>query len=149
MNVIRVTKIFNFEIAHALYNYDGLCRNIHGHSYKMYVTVSGTPLKSNNNPKDGMVIDFSEFKSIIKKHIVDKFDHSLFLNKNEDSDNLINQQMFKRLFIFDFQPTCENMIIHFAEIIKTVLPHNLKLLSVRLHETDNNYAEWYSSDQIY
>lgn len=147
MSVIRVTKIFNFEIAHALYNYDGLCRNIHGHSYKMYVTVSGKPLQSNNHPKDGMVIDFSDFKTIVKKYIVDKFDHSLFLNKKEKTDCLSNNPMFKRLYLFDFQPTCENMLTYFAEIIKNILPENLSLLSIRLHETENNYAEWFANDQ--
>jgi 6-pyruvoyltetrahydropterin/6-carboxytetrahydropterin synthase len=147
MSLIRVTKVFNFEIAHALYNYDGLCRNIHGHSYKMYVTVSGKPLQSNNHPKDGMVIDFSDFKTLIKKSIVDKFDHSLFLNKKENSDCLSNKAMFKRLYLFDFQPTCENMLTYFAEIIKSILPENLSLLSIRLHETENNYAEWFAADQ--
>ena len=57
MSTIRVTKSFSFETAHALYGYDGLCKNIHGHSYKLYVTVIGTPITDSSNVKFGMVID--------------------------------------------------------------------------------------------
>ena len=59
MSVIRVTKEFTFEAAHALYNYDGQCSNIHGHSYRLFVTVKGSPVSDINHPKNGMVMDFS------------------------------------------------------------------------------------------
>ena len=59
-SVIRVTKEFSFEMAHALTNYDGPCRNIHGHSYRLFVTVSGIPSDDPRDPRNGMVIDFSE-----------------------------------------------------------------------------------------
>ena len=61
MNTIRITKQFNFETGHALYGYDGACRNVHGHSYKLFVTVIGLPNDDSNNVKYGMVIDFMNF----------------------------------------------------------------------------------------
>ena len=76
---IRITKQFNFETAHALYGYDGLCKNVHGHSYKLYVTVIGNPIDDPNHKKNGMLIDFSDLKKIVKKKIVSVLDHSTFL----------------------------------------------------------------------
>ena len=77
MAKIRVTKEFNFEIAHALWNYDGPCANIHGHSYKMFVTVIGEPIENGNDPKNGMVIDFGDLKTIVNEQVVHPMDHAI------------------------------------------------------------------------
>ncbi len=147
MAKIRVTKIFNFETAHALLNYDGLCKNIHGHSYKMYVTVIGTPINNNKDVKNGMVIDFGLLKKIVNDNIVNKYDHSLLINKKADINNIKNTaQMFDRFFLLDYQPTCENMVANFADIINKKLPANIKLFRIRLYETATSFAEWYASD---
>jgi len=144
---IRVTKEFNFEIAHALWNYDGPCANIHGHSYRMFVTVIGEPKLDNNNPKNGMVIDFGDLKKIINEQIVHPMDHAIILNKlSVDSLNCLDSQMFKKQEIVDYQPTCENMVIDFVERIKKHLPARLILHSLKLHETATSFAEWYASD---
>ena len=82
MTTIRVTKSFGFETGHALYGYDGLCKNVHGHSYKLHVTVVGRPIDDQNNVKNGMVIDFKDLKTIVKSEIVDVFDHATVFNKN-------------------------------------------------------------------
>lgn len=148
MSKIRLTKQFEFETAHALYNYDGLCRNIHGHSYKLSVTIIGEPNNNPESPKYGMVMDFGILKEVIKPNIVDEFDHSLILYKNEDKEFLNKKnELFKRIHIVDFQPTAENLIIHFVNIIKPLLPDKIKLFSIKLHETANSYAEWFASDQ--
>ena len=62
MSKIRITKQFSFEAGHALYGYDGKCKNVHGHSYQLYVTVIGTPISDTTNVKYGMVIDFGDLK---------------------------------------------------------------------------------------
>ena len=85
MSKIRVTKCFVFEMGHALHNYEGLCRNIHGHSYKLEVTVIGQPVSDPKQNDYGMVIDFSSFKRIVNNAIVDKFDHSIVLSHKEKS----------------------------------------------------------------
>ena len=71
MNTIRVTKEFNFEASHALDGYDGKCKNIHGHSYQLVVTIKGKPIEDANNPKNGMVLDFGDLKQLIKDSILD------------------------------------------------------------------------------
>ena len=147
MSIVRVTKEFKLEIAHALWNYDGKCKNIHGHSYRLFVTVIGSPISDKLNPKLGMVIDFGDLKKIINDKVVSKFDHALVLNSESDNNELLQKnQMFERCILVDFQPTCENMVMDFANTINNLLPANLKLYSVKLYETATSYAEWYGSD---
>ncbi len=134
-------------MAHALWGYDGLCKNIHGHSYILKITVSGVPITDYNDTKEGMVIDFGDLKKIVKKYIVDVYDHSVVLNKRAPVQKLINiDEMFDRLHFTDFQPTAENMVVYFADILHHKLPEEVKLESVVLYETANSYAEWLSSD---
>jgi 6-pyruvoyltetrahydropterin/6-carboxytetrahydropterin synthase len=75
-------------MSHALLNYDGLCRNIHGHSYKLLVTIIGEPADLPGDPKDGMVIDFKELKDLVKEHVVDRLDHSLVINRQAHVEKL-------------------------------------------------------------
>ena len=146
MTKIRVTKIFEFDTAHALHNYDGLCSNIHGHTYKLHVTVIGEPISDPSSPKYGMVVDFGVLKNKIKENLVDKFDHSLIVSRDE-SDNFTNgSPIFRRIHVVDFQPTAENIVAHFAELIKPLLPDGVELFSLRLYETSTSFAEWYASD---
>jgi 6-pyruvoyltetrahydropterin/6-carboxytetrahydropterin synthase len=147
MTRIRVTKFYDFEMAHALWNYDGLCKNIHGHSYKLFVTVIGVPFLDENNMKNGMVIDFSDLKNIVKNQIVDKFDHSLVIYKKAPHEKLLElNEMYERHHVVDFQPTCENLVIHFVNIIKPLLPAEVKLKNVKLYETASSSAEWDADD---
>lgn len=146
MAKIRVTKEFNFEIAHALWNYDGPCANIHGHSYRMFVTVIGEPVKDDNDPKNGMVIDFGDLKKIVNEQVVHSMDHAITLNKKATEKLDLSNQMFKKQYIVDYQPTCENMVIDFVEKIQKNLPPHLELHSLKLHETATSFAEWYAED---
>ena len=95
--MIRITKEFKFEMAHALHAYDGLCKNIHGHSYRLWVTVKGKVKNDHGHTKDGMVMDFGGLKEIVKPEIVDKYDHSLVLNANSPMLRLI-YQLLKKFF---------------------------------------------------
>lgn len=147
MTKVRVTKEFGFEMAHALWNYDGPCRNIHGHSYRLYVTVIGEPINNQTDPKHGMVIDFGDLKKIVKATIINKFDHSVVVSKEAPHHLLQNiEQMFEKYDVMDYQPTCENLVVDFAGRLMEKLPENLKLFSLRLVETDTSYAEWYAED---
>ena len=147
MAKIRLTKEFRFEMAHALWNYDGLCKNIHGHSYILQVTVIGEPISDENNPKLGMVMDFGELKAIVNREIVKELDHAIVLsNKVPEAHIKQLDQMTERYFIVDYQPTCENMLIDFAVRLKRHLPSHVELFSLKLHETGNSFAEWYADD---
>ena len=149
MTVIRVTKEFHFEMAHALWNYDGPCKNIHGHSYKLLVTVKGEPLNDPGKPKHGMIIDFGDLKQIVKNTIIKRFDHTVVINKQAPHEMLDKMgQMFEKYEGMDFQPTCEMLVTYFAEIIKEKLPENTKLQRLRLYETTASFAEWYEEDNV-
>jgi len=148
MSTIRITKQFSFETGHALYGYDGKCRNVHGHSYKLSVTVIGKPITDSDNVKFGMVIDFGDLKKIVKSEIVDQFDHATVFNKNTPHLELANELKDRghHVILVDYQPTSENMVIDFAKKIQKHLPSHISLHSLKLQETETSFAEWYASD---
>ncbi len=134
-------------MAHALYEYDGVCRNIHGHSYQLEITVIGEPLNQAGHPKDGMVIDFNQLKMLIKQQIIEKLDHALMVNSltpPEQKETL--KKVTNRLLIVGFQPTTENIIAHIAHLLKPLFSDNVSLFSIRLYETGNSFAEWFAAD---
>ncbi|WP_019037277.1 6-carboxytetrahydropterin synthase QueD [Psychroflexus tropicus] len=148
MAKIRITKQFTFETAHALYGYDGKCKNIHGHSYKLDVTVIGEPITDMNNVKCGMVIDFGDLKKIVKSEVVDTMDHAILLNKETPHLSLAKDLMASGhdVVLVDYQPTSENMVADFAQRISKRLDSSLKLHSLKLRETETAFAEWFASD---
>jgi 6-pyruvoyltetrahydropterin/6-carboxytetrahydropterin synthase len=144
---IRVTKEFDFEMAHALWNYDGACKNIHGHSYRLFITLIGEPGTNSNNPKFGMVIDFKDLKQLVKEPVVDFLDHSLVVYREADGEILDTvRTMYEKVHVFDFQPTCENLVLFIVHTIQPLLPPRLELYAVKLFETATSYAEWYAED---
>ena len=148
MSKIRITKQFSFETGHALYGYDGKCKNVHGHSYRLDVKVIGTPISDNTNVKYGMVIDFGDLKKIVKEEIVDVFDHATVFNKNTPHVELAKELEDRdhNVLLVDYQPTSEMMVIDFAKKIKKRLPKNITLHSLKLQETATSFAQWYASD---
>ena len=150
MAKIRVTKVFNFEMAHALWNYDGPCKNIHGHSYKLFVTLIGEPIDELSHSKFGMVLDFKDLKTLITGQIIDHLDHALVLFREAEGESLSAvRNMYEKVHIFDFQPTCENLVQYIAVKIQSVLPADLQLHAVKLYETATSYAEWHAEDNLY
>jgi len=144
---IRITKLFSFEMAHALENHDGMCQNIHGHSYKLRVTVLGEPTAVCNSPKEGMLMDFSDLKTIVNKHIIEKYDHALVL-KSTTNPQVIDalKKQYQKIEITDYQPTSEQLLLQFVSILQQVLPSAVQLFSLRLSETGTSYAEWFVCD---
>lgn len=118
-----VTKIFEFEACHHLPFYDGACHNLHGHSYKLEVTVGGSVNTDKSNPKCGMILDFKDLKKIVKEVAVDKYDHS-------DLNNFFQN------------PTAEIMVEKIANDIMSELPEGTYLVSCKLWETSTSYAEY-------
>jgi 6-pyruvoyltetrahydropterin/6-carboxytetrahydropterin synthase len=143
--MIRITKEFKFEMAHALHGYDGLCKNIHGHSYKLWVTIKGLVLNERTHKKDGMVMDFDILKELVKPTIIDKYDHSLVLNANSPHAE-IDFSAFEKVFFLPYQPTSENLVSDFALQIKNNLPEGIELYKLVLSETATSFAEWHSED---
>ena len=146
---ILVTKQFEFQMAHALAQYPGKCRNLHGHNYKLFVTVTHDgdlppldnqrekPLSAESGSPAGLVMDFGQVKDLVMRHIVEPFDHALVLPKDSPFLNVEGT----KLIVSDFEPTCENLLIHFASLLVPHLPQGIRLHSLKLHETDSSSAE--------
>ena len=148
MGNIRITKHFSFETGHALYGYDGKCKNVHGHSYRLDVTVFGQPISDSTHVKFGMVIDFTDLKKIIKEEIVNVFDHATVFNKNTPHVELAKllSDRGHHVILVDYQPTSEMMVIDFAERIQSRLTKNIQLFSIKLQETETSFAEWFANE---
>ncbi|QCR25019.1 6-carboxytetrahydropterin synthase QueD [Pontibacter sp. SGAir0037] len=147
MGKIRLTRLFTFEAAHALLHYDGACRHIHGHSYKLRVTVLGTPLQDEADPKYGMVMDFGGLKKLVQRELIEQVDHALLLRRDTPAGLLTAlQKLHQKLLLLPYQPTCENMLLDFKERLKQQLPPGIVLHSLTLWETENSFAEWHASD---
>jgi 6-pyruvoyltetrahydropterin/6-carboxytetrahydropterin synthase len=145
--VVRITKEFKFEMAHALKGYDGPCRNIHGHSYELLVTLAGSPIMEENHPKLGMVMDFGDLKKIVKETVVDVFDHALVLSDQMPADLIEELKAnFEKIILLPYQPTSELMIVDMAERIQNKLPEHVTLKYLLLRETVTSYAEWFAED---
>jgi len=117
---MRVCKVFSFDAAHRLPNYEGKCANLHGHRWVLEVEVSGRV------GEDGMVVDFAKLKKTVNELVIDKLDHSYL---NDIVEN----------------PTCENLL----ELIREILSEPLSYVSyfdslerLRLYETPDSFAEW-------
>ena len=141
--MIHLTKIFRFEAAHALMGYDGRCRNIHGHSYEMRVTIKGNPIMDDSSPKNGMVMDFDDLKRIVNEEIIDHYDHAFIINHNMPQDFIDEvKRNYERIIVLPYQPTTELMLIDFSKKIKSRLPENVQLVKIFLKETEGSFAEW-------
>ena len=147
MSLLRISKEFEFEMAHALYHHDEKCKFIHGHSYKLVITVSGTPVNDIDSSQNGMVMDFKILKKIVQEEIIEHFDHALLINANAPYKNLENIELFDNIVKVPYQPTCENLIIDFAQRIQKKLPGHVALFSLKLNETSTSYVEWVADDK--
>jgi 6-pyruvoyltetrahydropterin/6-carboxytetrahydropterin synthase len=137
MSSTTVTKIFTFDSAHRLSNYQGQCFRLHGHTYKLEITFEG---KIQTN---GMVMDFSEIKSIFEKRIQPSFDHKLILYKKDELNTKISKNFPKDWVTWvDYNPTAENMANDIKTIIvKSLNNSSINLVSVTLWETPTSYAK--------
>lgn len=138
--MISITKIFNFEMAHALHNYEGPCANIHGHSYVLHVTVKSAK-GGNELIAPGFIIDFKELKEIVHSKIIARLDHKMALS-SEWINSAESYSSFNNLFQFETEPTAENLLLFISKELMASLPAQVSLHSLKLFETANSYAEW-------
>jgi 6-pyruvoyltetrahydropterin/6-carboxytetrahydropterin synthase len=141
--MIQVTKEFSFEMAHALEGHDGACSRIHGHSYRLWVTVTGEPSTDAASPKQGMVVDFGDLKRIVGEEIVARFDHAFVVRRTAENSALVDAMAahYEGVRVVDWQPTSENLVGHFAELLRPRLPAGVILRAIRLSETASSFAD--------
>ncbi|HLG39887.1 MAG TPA: 6-carboxytetrahydropterin synthase [Chitinophagaceae bacterium] len=139
--MLQLTKIFHFEMAHAIHGYSGACRKIHGHSYELHVTVSGSDTDNEYIPAPGYIFDFGKLKKLVISSVIETFDHKLLLSRSFLAKNpgLHSQE---NLVIWEAEPTAENLLIYICNTLKKKLPKDLLLASLKLYETKDSYAEW-------
>ena len=139
--MLQITKIFNFETAHALHGYAGKCRNLHGHSYKLHVTVSSKTPEEGYLGGTGILMDFKDLKKLVNEKVVDKFDHRLILSKAYLAANP-NLGELENLEIWDIEPSAENIILYIKQELLGGFPEDVELVKLVLYETSDSYAEW-------
>lgn len=146
---IYVTKEFQWDMAHMLAEHQGLCKNIHGHTYKMQVTVirKSDTLISGTGASDGMVIDFKDLKIIVKRKIVEPLDHA-FMYWSQSPDQVEHQiaelllQNDRKVYQVNYRPTAEEMALNFFNILSQELEqYQVKVVSVKVWETTTSFAE--------
>lgn len=144
--MLQVTKIFHFETAHAIHGYSGACRNIHGHSYELFVTVSGKEDGNKYIGGTGFVVDFKELKNCVNDSAVKLLDHKLVLSKNFLKQNPFLEKT-ENLVVWEVEPSAENILIFIKDNILKVLPANIYLERLKIYETRDSFAEWQATKQ--
>ena len=139
--MIKITKIVHFEMAHAIYGYDGRCKDIHGHSYELHVTVTGRDTADTYIPAPGFVVDFKELKRLVYNHIADILDHHLVLSEEYLKSNP-EVSALEHLLVWKNEPTAENILYYIKDKLGDVLPDHIRLRQLKLYETKDSYAEW-------
>jgi len=136
----KIRKLFEFEMAHILdSSFSKECQRVHGHSYKLEVIISRQSLN-----KDGMVMDFKKLKKIVKKLIIEDFDHTMVINEKGKWAPEFGH-LSKSIKYVNYNPTAENMAEHFHSILYEALINGmpgLMKLSIRLHETRTGWVEY-------
>lgn len=128
-------------MAHAIHGYAGACKNIHGHSYELEVTVSGCTTKDEYILAPGFIIDFKELKQLVTDSIIRMIDHKLVLSQDYIAEHpSIRSQ--ENLVMLAAEPTAENLLIHFQQILLQALPSGSKLVELKLYETKDSFARW-------
>jgi 6-pyruvoyltetrahydropterin/6-carboxytetrahydropterin synthase len=143
---MEITTKLEFDAGHRIPNHKSICKNLHGHRYCIEVTIKGEINSDKLNSDFGMVVDFKDAKELIKKTIIDEWDHSFIVYK----DDSIVLEFLKSLdnhktVIFPLVPTAENMAIIAMEKLKIAFDNkfgnSIKPFKIKLFETPNNWTE--------
>ena len=138
--MLQITKIFRFEMAHAMYGYPGKCKDIHGHSYELHVTIAPTDISENFLPGPGLIMDFKELKQIVNEGLIRQLDHKLVLS--DDFITAHSTAHSENLLEWKHEPSAENILVYIRQFLSKHLPEHIRLSKLKLFETNDSYAEW-------
>ncbi|HAX47916.1 MAG TPA: 6-carboxytetrahydropterin synthase [Ignavibacteria bacterium] len=135
---MKISKQYHWEMGHRLPYHKGLCKNIHGHSYRMNVEITG------GLDKNGMIIDFFDLNKIVKP-IIEKYDHAFLCWKGDKKVlNFLVKNKMKKVVV-DYHSTVENICSDFTDKLTNELldlkGHKFEELTVKIYESPNSYAE--------
>ena len=141
-----ITSRMEFDAGHRIPNHKSSCRNLHGHRYAIEVSLSGEIIQEENESDFGMVIDFKDAKELVKKTIVDPWDHAFIVyEKDFEVLDFLNSLPNHKTVILSMVPTAENMALIAFEMLEKAFNlkfnNKIKPHRVRLYETHNNWAD--------
>jgi 6-pyruvoyltetrahydropterin/6-carboxytetrahydropterin synthase len=143
---MQITTRLEFDAGHRIPSHKSQCRNLHGHRYAIEITLSGDIIRQESSSDDGMVMDFSDVKTIAREAVVDVWDHA-FLVYSGDTEvrNFLESLPGHKTVIMNSIPTAENMAAEAFRLLhdryRDVYGNHLKLERVRLYETPNSWAD--------
>jgi 6-pyruvoyltetrahydropterin/6-carboxytetrahydropterin synthase len=145
---MEITTRMEFDSGHRIPNHKSSCKNLHGHRYAIEVTLKGDIIDQENESDYGMVMDFKDAKELIRKTIVEPWDHAfLVYEKDLEVINFLNSLKGHKTVILDKVPTAENMALIAFNLLKNVFvktfQNDIVPIRVRLFETPNNWADAY------
>lgn len=141
-----ITRRLEFDAGHRIPDHRSQCRHVHGHRYAIEITLAGEIIEQDGDPGNGMVMDFSEVKTLAKKHLVDAWDHA-FLAYRGDAPMVAFLQSLPehKTVLLACVPTAENLVREAFAVLDAVYRdtygNHLRLERVRLYETPNCWAE--------
>lgn len=128
-------------MAHAIHGYSGACKNIHGHSYELHVTVTASRKVEKYIPAPGFIVDFKDLKKIVNEYVIQSFDHKLILSTDYlKAHKEIHLQ--ENLVAWEAEPSAENILLVIRELLLDKLQDGVKLVKLKLYETKDSFAEW-------
>jgi 6-pyruvoyltetrahydropterin/6-carboxytetrahydropterin synthase len=144
--MLTITKRLEFDAGHRIPQHKSQCRNLHGHRYALEITLEGEPVNDPESSDHGMLMDFTDVKTIAKEHLVDLWDHAFLVH---DGDRLIVDLLAQipghKTVLLDRVPTAENLVAIAFEILDPLYTerfgHGLKLRRLRLYETPTSWAD--------
>lgn len=142
-----VTKEFSFNCAHILPGHNDQCRNLHGHTYKLLVTVEPRQGLQTQGSSEGMVVDFKELSQLVHSEIIRNYDHAVIIDGlNLHGVNLALQDFAVehglKWVSFTGRTTCENMAEYFLWVLRNETKESpFEFTSVKLYESATSYAE--------
>ena len=145
---MEITTRMEFDSGHRIPNHKSSCKNLHGHRYAIEVTLKGDIIDQENESDYGMVMDFKDAKELIRKTIVEPWDHAFIVSEQDlEVINFLNTLDNHKTVIFKKVPTAENMALIAMQLLKDSFQkkygEKISPIKVRLYETPNNWADTY------
>ena len=145
---MEITTRMEFDSGHRIPNHKSSCKNLHGHRYAIEVTLNGDIIDKENDSDYGMVMDFKDAKELIRKTIVEPWDHAFIVFEQDlEVINFLNTLDDHKTVILKKVPTAENMALIAMHLLKDSFQkkygEQIKPVKVRLYETPNNWADTY------
>jgi len=143
---MRITRRLEFDAGHRIPHHASQCRHLHGHRYAIEITLSGHVLPAEAGSSEGMVMDFSDVKTIAKAVVVDRWDHAFLVHRHDTVvAGFLETLPGHKTVVLDAVPTAENLAQEAFRLLDAAYEdrygNGLRLERVRLYETPNNWAD--------